>query len=137
MIFIQSKKLNMDIQLPRNPKYDTLIIKPRHFTIFSNWIKEKGTDSHNHYHNLRDNPYYFNLIYRASRDGYSNGTCSIGCYLTHGPIFGGDFFCHNDGTIWYFNNCFNSYPDIDIPIGSIIVDDYEVFQVVSKRNLNN
>ncbi|RGB33220.1 hypothetical protein C1646_816208 [Rhizophagus diaphanus] len=198
-----SKKLNMDIQPPRNPKYDTLIIKPRHFTIFSNWIKEKETDSHYHYYNLRDNPYHFNLIYRASRDGktpkafhkkcdykgstiviikvegseqiiggynpfnwnssnsyitttdsfmfsftdrkniktgkvgYSNGTCSIGCYLTHGPIFGGDFFCHTDGTIWYFNNCFNSYPDIDIPIGNILVDDYEVFQVVPKRNLNN
>src|SRR5204863_9771798 len=49
---------------PRKPKYDTLIIKPQHFAIFSSWI-EKKTDSHYNYYNLND----FKLIYRSSRDG--------------------------------------------------------------------
>jgi hypothetical protein len=197
-----NKKLDTGIQPPRDPKYDTLIVKPRHFAIFSNWI-ERENDPDYQYYNLRGNPYYYKLIYRASRDGntveefhkkcdykgativiikvegseqiiggynpfnwnssnnymtttnsfifsftermniktgkvgYSNGKYSVGCYLTHGPIFGGDFFCHNNSTTWYFNNCFNSYPDIGIPIGSINVDSCEVFQVVAKRNLND
>ncbi|CAB4377888.1 unnamed protein product [Rhizophagus irregularis] len=130
-----NKILNDDIQSPR--------IKFQHFIIFSSWI-EKKNDSHYRYHSLKDIPYHFNLIYRASRDdrrdtktakvGYSNGIYSIGCYPSYGPIFGGDFSCRDDGTAWKFNNIFCSYPNIGIPIGSIDVDDYEVFQVIKKTN---
>ncbi|RGB33219.1 hypothetical protein C1646_816207 [Rhizophagus diaphanus] len=186
-----TKILNDDIQSPR--------IKFQHFIIFSSWI-EKKNDSHYRYHSLKEIPYHFNLIYRASRDGktseafhkkcdnkgativmikikgseqiiggynpfdwdsdkiykntkdsflftfidrrdtktakvgYSNGIYSIGCYPSYGPIFGGDFSCRDDGTAWKFNNIFCSYPNIGIPIGSIDVDDYEVFQVIKKTN---
>ncbi|GBB93253.1 hypothetical protein RclHR1_02140006 [Rhizophagus clarus] len=189
--------LSVGMQPLRNPKYDTNLIKPRHFIIFSNWI-EKKTESHYDYYQSKDIPYYFNLIYRTSRDGntaeafhkkcdnkgativiikvegseqiiggynpfnwnssnryttttdsfmfsfkdrrnaktakvgYSNGTYSIGCYSTFGPIFGGDFFCKNDGTSWKFNNNIYSYSNIEIQTGSIDVDDYEVFQVITK-----
>ncbi|RGB38461.1 hypothetical protein C1646_692269 [Rhizophagus diaphanus] len=197
---VPSKKLNVDIQLPRYPKYDTDLIKFKHFAIFSSWI-EKESDSYYYKKNI---PYQFNLIYRASKDGktakafhkkcdnrgptiviikikgteqiiggynpfswdssksykyttdsfmfsftdrkntktaevsFSNGTYSIGCYPTHGPIFGGDFSCKDCATNWKFNNYFHSYPDINIPTGSIQVDDYEVFQVKKlKSNLND
>jgi hypothetical protein len=64
---VSNKELNNDIQPPRNPKYDTHIVKSRHFAIFSSWI-EKKTDSH---YNSKHIPYHFNLIYRASRDGFA------------------------------------------------------------------
>ncbi|GBB93250.1 hypothetical protein RclHR1_02140003 [Rhizophagus clarus] len=190
-----NKKNDIDIQLPRNPKYDTSIIKYQHFAIFSSWI-EKKNDSYYYKTNI---PYHYKLIYRASRDGttaksfhkkcdkkgptivvlkikgssqiiggynpfnwdtsksykyttdsfmfsftdrrntktakvsYSTGTYSIGCYPTHGPIFGGDFSCKDCATTWRFNNYFHSYPDIKIQTGSIEVDDYEVFQVIKQK----
>jgi hypothetical protein len=193
---IPNKKLNIDIQPPRNPKYDTDIIKFQHFAIFSSWIEKKD----DFYYYKTNIPYHFKLIYRASKDGktaksfhkkcdkkgptiviikikgskqiiggynpfswdtsksykyttdsfmftftdrrntktgkisYSNGTYSIGCYPTHGPIFGGDFSCKDCANIWRFNNYFHSYPDINIPKGSIQVDDYEVFQVINLRD---
>jgi hypothetical protein len=64
---VTNKELNNDIQPPRNPIYDTHIVKIRHFAIFSSWI-EKKTDSH---YNSKYIPYHFNLIYRASRDGFA------------------------------------------------------------------
>ncbi|GBB93254.1 hypothetical protein RclHR1_02140007 [Rhizophagus clarus] len=187
-----NKKLDDNIQSPR--------IKFQHFAIFSSWIKKKENSYYRH-HSVRDLPYHFNLIYRASKDGktpeafhnkcdnkgativiikvkgseqiiggynpfdwdsnriykctndsfvfsfmdrkntktakvgYSNGVYSIGCYPTFGPIFGGDFSCKNDGTSWKFNSNFYSYPNVGIPIGNIDVDDYEVFQVVAKIDL--
>jgi hypothetical protein len=60
-----NKKINNDIQPPRNPKYDTNIIKPQHFAIFSSWIEKRN----DFYYKVREIPYYFKLIYRASRDG--------------------------------------------------------------------
>jgi hypothetical protein len=59
--------LNIDVQSPRRSKntYDSILIKPQHFAIFSGWI-EKKNDSH---YNARNIPYNFNLLYRASRDG--------------------------------------------------------------------
>jgi hypothetical protein len=55
-----NKKLDNDVQSPR--------IKFQHFATFSSWIKKK-TDSYHSYHSLKDIPYHFNLIYRASKDG--------------------------------------------------------------------
>jgi hypothetical protein len=55
--------LNIDKRTSQN--YDTIIVKPRHFAIFSSWIEKKNDT----YYNIRDIPYQFNLIYRASRDG--------------------------------------------------------------------
>jgi hypothetical protein len=192
-----NEKLTIEIQPPRNPKYDTNLIKPHHFAIFSSWI-EKKDDPHYNYYNSLGIPYYFNLIYRTSRDGntaavfhkkcdnkgativiikikgseeiiggynpfdwdssnsyksttnsfifsfadrrstktakvgYSNGTMSIGCYSSNGPIFGGYFHCVNDGTIWYVSN--SNYSNIDgfAKGNNIAVDDYEVFQVIAK-----
>src|SRR5207248_10095480 len=67
---VPNKKLNINVQPPRKPKqpeciYDSILIKSQHFAIFSSWI-EKKNDS---YYNVRNIPYSFNLLYRASRDG--------------------------------------------------------------------
>ncbi|GBC07368.1 hypothetical protein RclHR1_07410004 [Rhizophagus clarus] len=61
------EKLNVDVQSPRKPKfnYDSVIINDKHFAIFSSWI-EKKNQSH---YSVRNIPYNFNLLYRASRDG--------------------------------------------------------------------
>ncbi|GBC07370.1 hypothetical protein RclHR1_07410006 [Rhizophagus clarus] len=61
----QNKKLCVDIQLPRNPKYDSIIINSKHFALFSNWIERKN---HSYYHES-NSPYDFKLLFRASRDG--------------------------------------------------------------------
>ena len=62
-----NKQLDVDLQPPRKPKciYDSVIIGSKHFAIFASWI-EKKNDSH---YNIRNIPYNFNLLYRASRDG--------------------------------------------------------------------
>ncbi|GBC09559.1 hypothetical protein RclHR1_08990003 [Rhizophagus clarus] len=54
-----------DIQPPRLIYNSTLIVC-QHFTIFACWIDKK---SNSHYDNIKDIPYNFNLLYRASRDG--------------------------------------------------------------------
>ncbi|GBC09566.1 hypothetical protein RclHR1_08990010 [Rhizophagus clarus] len=61
-----NEKLSNDIQPPRNPRYGTTMVNSQHFAIFSSWI-EKNTDPH---YNFKHIPYNFNLIYRASRDGF-------------------------------------------------------------------
>ena len=119
-----NKELNIDIQLPRKQKYDTLIIKPKRFAIFFNWI-EKENDS---YYNIKDIPYYFKLIYRSSRDGNTAKVFHEKCdnkgattivIASYGPTFGNgyDLFQYKD-TIWrsYIYSC--SYPKIDIPSNS-------------------
>ncbi|RIA84114.1 hypothetical protein C1645_430427 [Glomus cerebriforme] len=59
-------KFNINnVQPPRQPKFNSNLIKTVHFAIFSSWIEKKG-DS---YYNTRNIPYNFNLLYRASRDG--------------------------------------------------------------------
>ncbi|GES85076.1 BTB/POZ domain-containing protein [Rhizophagus clarus] len=62
-----NKQLNVNMQSPRKPKFtcDSVIIERQHFAIFSGWI-EKKNDS---YYNVRNIPYNFDLLYRASRDG--------------------------------------------------------------------
>jgi len=62
-----NKRPNDDIDIQPQYIYDSIIIKPRHFAIFSSWI-EKKNDS---YYKGRNIPYGFNLLYRASRDGYT------------------------------------------------------------------
>jgi hypothetical protein len=48
-------------------EYDSVIINSQHFAIFASWIKKKnGT-----YYNARKIPYSFNLLYHASRNGYT------------------------------------------------------------------
>src|SRR5436305_5373982 len=46
-------------------KHDSTLVKPEHVHIFSSWIDKKDSS---HY-NKKNNPYKFNLLYRASRDG--------------------------------------------------------------------
>ncbi|RIA81923.1 hypothetical protein C1645_881329 [Glomus cerebriforme] len=61
------KKQNIEMQPPRKPKfiYDSVIINNnKHFAIFSSWIEKKNES----YYNVRNIPYNFNLLYRASRD---------------------------------------------------------------------
>src|ERR671926_1719347 len=54
-----TRKPNLDLKL------DSTLVKPEHIPIFSSWI-DKNESSH---YNKRNNPYKFNLLYRASRDG--------------------------------------------------------------------
>jgi hypothetical protein len=54
----------------RRPKqqlqYNSVIItKSQHFDIFASWIEKKNSS----YYNVRNIPYKFNLLYRASRNG--------------------------------------------------------------------
>jgi hypothetical protein len=60
-------KLNIDMQPPRKSKQkiDSVIINNKHLAIFSSWIEKKN----NSHYSVRNIPYNFNLIYRASRDG--------------------------------------------------------------------
>ncbi|CAB4377937.1 unnamed protein product [Rhizophagus irregularis] len=64
------ERLNVDIQPPRKPKiiYDSIIINKKKFAIISSWIEKKNQ----YYYNEKNIPYDFNLISRASRDGYTN-----------------------------------------------------------------
>ncbi len=70
-----NKRPNDDIDIRPQYIYDSIIIKPRHFAIFSSWI-EKKNDS---YYKGRNIPYGFNLLYRASRDGYSSAAFHSKC----------------------------------------------------------
>ncbi|RGB33211.1 hypothetical protein C1646_705002 [Rhizophagus diaphanus] len=60
-----NKELINGIRPLRKPKYDTNIVTSRHFSIFASWIERKNSS----YYFDKDIPYYFKLIYRASRDG--------------------------------------------------------------------
>ncbi|EXX72381.1 hypothetical protein GLOIN_2v1762218 [Rhizophagus irregularis DAOM 181602=DAOM 197198] len=63
-----NKKLTNDkIGLPRQSKfiYDSTLIERQHFAILASWIDKKE----NLHYNVRNIPYNFNLLYRASRDG--------------------------------------------------------------------
>ncbi|RIA83792.1 hypothetical protein C1645_742809 [Glomus cerebriforme] len=64
-----NKQLNIDIQPPRQQ------IKSQHFAIFSSWIEKKN---YTHY-NVRNIPYNFNLLYRASRDGNTPASFHAKC----------------------------------------------------------
>ncbi|GES85036.1 BTB/POZ domain-containing protein [Rhizophagus clarus] len=61
------KILIPDDILDNKPKheYDSVIIGPKHFAIFSSWIENKNET----YYNERNIPYNFNLIFRSNRDG--------------------------------------------------------------------
>jgi hypothetical protein len=62
---VPNEKLSINIESPRIPKYDSIIINSKHFAIFSSWIEKKDGS----YYNERNIPFKFNLLYRASRDG--------------------------------------------------------------------
>jgi TLD len=64
---MKKQKIDDDTRPSRKlkPNYDSVIIEPQHFNIFSNWIEKKDDESYN----VRNIPYDFNLLYRASRDG--------------------------------------------------------------------
>ena len=36
-----NEQLSIDIQPPRIPKWDSVIVKPQHFAIFASWIEKK------------------------------------------------------------------------------------------------
>src|SRR6266498_1708474 len=58
-----TNRQNIDIQPYRK---NSFIITFQHFDIFASWIEKKNNS---YYHNKRNNPYSFDLLYRASRDG--------------------------------------------------------------------
>jgi hypothetical protein len=72
-----NKRLNANSLPPRQPKciYDSILIKTQHFAIFSSWIEKKN----NSYYNVKNIPYDFNLLYRASRDGNTAKTFHTKC----------------------------------------------------------
>src|SRR6266536_3486463 len=60
-----NNKQNIDLQPHRKSRYDSAIITSQpfqHFDIFASWIEKKNES----YYNVRNIPYYFRLIYRAS-----------------------------------------------------------------------
>ncbi|RIA84119.1 hypothetical protein C1645_742571 [Glomus cerebriforme] len=66
-----SNVLNNNLLFPRQSyfiKYDTDLIVSQHFDIFASWINKKEIS----YYNIRNIPYKFKLIYRASRDGQNH-----------------------------------------------------------------
>ncbi|CAB4387541.1 unnamed protein product [Rhizophagus irregularis] len=71
------EQLNVDIQFPRKQQcvYDSVIIYNKHFDIFSGWIEKKIQ----FYYNLKNIPYNFNLLYRASRDGNTTSDFHTKC----------------------------------------------------------
>src|SRR5688572_14716308 len=70
-----NKQLSVDMQPPRKPKFDSIIVESQHFAIFSSWIEKKN----NSHYNIRNIPYNFNLLYRASRDGNTVATFHAKC----------------------------------------------------------
>ena len=62
-----NKKLNVDIQPARKPKFvhESILIESNHFAIFASWIDKKE----NLHYSVKNITYGFNLLYRASRDG--------------------------------------------------------------------
>jgi hypothetical protein len=61
---VPNRKTNIDIQLPRQPRYESVIINFQHFALFASWIDKTSSNVYS-----RKIPYSFNLLYRASRDG--------------------------------------------------------------------
>ena len=59
------KKSSVDIQTPRRPKLGSYMVRNQHFALFASWIDKKD----DLYYDSKNNPYNFNLLYRASRDG--------------------------------------------------------------------
>jgi hypothetical protein len=59
-----SRRANVNIHPPRQLKLDSVIIRPKHFSIFASWIDKKE----NHYYNVMNTPYKFNLLYCSNRD---------------------------------------------------------------------
>ncbi|EXX57690.1 hypothetical protein RirG_204860 [Rhizophagus irregularis DAOM 197198w] len=59
------RRSNIDLHPSRKPKFDSVIIQPKHLSIFASWIDKKG----NFHYNVMNTPYKFNLLYRANRDG--------------------------------------------------------------------
>jgi hypothetical protein len=62
---VPDKKSTVNIQSPRKPQFDSAIVEFQHFAIFASWVDKKDKS----YYNSKNIPYYFNLLYRASRDG--------------------------------------------------------------------
>ncbi|POG76866.1 hypothetical protein GLOIN_2v851760 [Rhizophagus irregularis DAOM 181602=DAOM 197198] len=153
-------KLNINVQPSRKPKniYDSTLIKSQHFAIFASWIEKKN----NSHYNVRNIPYCFNLLYRASRDGNTPATfhnkCDnkgativvvkvknteqiVGGYNPlfwdsyYGPVFGSsDLYDDSSRNLGtWCGNSNNSYDIVhSMPIHNFEVDDYEVFQVVKR-----
>jgi hypothetical protein len=63
------------ILLGRECICDSTLIEHQHFAIFASWI-EKKNDS---YYNIKNIPYNFNLLYRASRDGNTSAAFHNKC----------------------------------------------------------
>uniref|UniRef100_U9U508 Btb/poz domain-containing protein 19-like n=1 Tax=Rhizophagus irregularis (strain DAOM 181602 / DAOM 197198 / MUCL 43194) TaxID=747089 RepID=U9U508_RHIID len=61
---------------PRHKKIyiDSMVIKPKHATIFINWIQRKDANAR-----ISKDKYNFNLIYRGSRDGFDVNTMINKC----------------------------------------------------------
>ncbi|GBC03093.1 hypothetical protein RclHR1_00050001 [Rhizophagus clarus] len=71
---------------------------------------------------------------QSAKVGYSNGDkYSVGNFTSYGPLFGGGNDLGFDNKKWCRYKS-ESYPDIGIP-DDFKADDYEVFQVVKKKNM--
>ncbi|GBB98061.1 hypothetical protein RclHR1_03130002 [Rhizophagus clarus] len=73
---LADNKIEKNMVSPRQRKIDidSMIIKPKHVSIFINWIQKKDVNARI----LKDN-YNFNLIHRGSRDGFDINTMINKC----------------------------------------------------------
>ncbi|CAB4397450.1 unnamed protein product [Rhizophagus irregularis] len=112
---------------------NSVLINATHLSLFTGWI-DKDDEA------LQIIPYKFNLIFRASRDGYKASVfhekCKIGklidedltliCNGRWMPIFGKDLAMQLNGYKWTSSPY--AYPNLNIP-NNFEIDDYEVFQI--------
>jgi len=62
--YLSPNRLKSDSTL----KFDSIIVEPQHFAIFSSWIDKKDEL----YYDVINMPYSFNLLFRASNDGMTS-----------------------------------------------------------------
>ncbi|GBB93249.1 hypothetical protein RclHR1_02140002 [Rhizophagus clarus] len=88
---VSNKELNIIVLSPRKSKciYDSILIKPQHFAIFSSWIGKKIDN-----YNTRNIPYNFNLLYRSSRDGKTAKEFHTKCDNKGATIVIAKFYIH-------------------------------------------
>jgi hypothetical protein len=110
---------------PRKPSFSSEIISKKHFAMISSWI-----DKEKKYYNIKSNPYSFELLYSATKDGFDSTkfhelcddegpTLIIAKIKDTGRLIGG---C-NPGN-WKFNSIsynhflfsFTNKDNVDLPI---------------------
>jgi hypothetical protein len=56
-------------------KLDSNLIEPKHTPLFASWIDRKDSSRYN----IKNNPYYFKLLYSSNRDGFNTESFHKNC----------------------------------------------------------